>query len=206
MTDLMTMATQERAELVDFLTTLSPADWDAPTLCDRWTVREVVAHMISYDELTVGATIGRFVRGALGRGRNANDIGVAEYAREPADLIALLRAHLRPRGLTAAFGGMIGLLDATIHHQDIRRPLGRTRTIPAERLRAALRLAPKAPPIKAFSRSRGLELVATDVDWSRGSGPQVRGPGEALLMAMAGRGDAIAELSGPGVSALAARI
>jgi hypothetical protein len=40
--------------------------------------------------------------------------------------------------------------------------------------------------------------VATDLDWSRGGGPSVRGRGEALLMVMAGRGDALKDLGGPG--------
>ena len=52
-------------------------------------------------------------------------------------------------------------------------------------------------------RTRGLRLVATDIDWSHGGGPEVRGPGEALLMAMAGRGDALKDLSGPGKDELA---
>ena len=32
--------------------TLTPEQWDAPTLCTRWRVRDVVAHVISYDELS----------------------------------------------------------------------------------------------------------------------------------------------------------
>jgi hypothetical protein len=69
-----------------------------------------------------------------------------------------------------------------------------------------LRLALLAPPLRAFQRARGLTLVATDLDWSHGTGPQVRGTGEALLMAIAGRADPINELSGPGKSLLAKRI
>jgi hypothetical protein len=38
------------------------------------------------------------------------------------------------------------------------------------------------------------------MDWSAGRGPDVRGPGEALLLAMTGRIDAVRdELSGAGV-------
>jgi hypothetical protein len=53
---------------------------------------------------------------------------------------------------------------------------------------------------------RGLTLTATDLGWSSGRGPVVEGPGEALLMAVAGRRDAVGELSGPGQPTLAARI
>ena len=203
--DTMGLAVRERADFADFLATLTPAQWAAPSLCAQWTVRELVAHTASYDELSWPDTLRRFARGRFRPGR-VNDLGVAEYLREPDELIALLRAHPRPRGLAAGFGGMIALVDTTIHHQDIRRPLGLPREIPAERLRAALRLTLRAPPIGAFARARGLTLVATDVDWRHGRGPEVHGPGEALLMAMAGRGHALPELGGPGLPVLTARV
>jgi len=49
-------------------------------------------------------------------------------------------------------------------------------------------------------------MVAEDVDWSTGSGPEVRGPGEAILLAIAGRNAAVDELSGPGVATLRPRL
>ena len=70
----------------------------------------------------------------------------------------------------------------------------------------ALRFAPGAPPIGAAKRLRGLTLAATDLPWTTGKGPAVEGPGEALLMAMAGRPAALPELFGPGLATLAARI
>lgn len=204
--DLKLLAREERADFADFLETLPPEAWTRPTLCDDWTVHKVVAHMISYDELSWPATAARMIRGGF-RLDEANRIGVEEYVRrDPAELIAVLRAHLTPRGITAAFGGMIAFLDCTIHQQDIRRPLGMPREIPAERLRAALGCALKAPPIGAAKRARGLRLEATDVGWSHGGGPEVRGPGEALLLALAGRTAALSELSGPGAEILAGRM
>jgi hypothetical protein len=80
------------------------------------------------------------------------------------------------------------------------------REIPAERLVPALRYALIAPPIRAVWRARDLRLVATDLDWSTGKGPEVRGPGEALLMAIAGRRGVVGELSGPGQPKLMERI
>jgi uncharacterized protein (TIGR03083 family) len=92
-----------------------------------------------------------------------------------------------------------------IHHQDIRRPLGQARDVPADRLKVALGFAPTAPPIRARGRIRGLCLAATDLDWSSGEGPTVEGPAESLLLALAGR-PTTDELTGPGVPTLAARI
>ncbi len=204
--DAMSLAREERAELADLLATLTPAQWEAPSLCTGWRVRDVVAHMYSYEELGPVGLVGRFVRGGLRLDR-INAAGVAAYAdRSPDELLALVRDHQQPRGLTAGFGGRIALTDGVIHHQDIRRPLGLPRDIPAERMRVVLEFARTAPTIGAAKRVRGLTLVATDLDWRAGSGPVVEGPAEPLLMAVAGRRGVAGELTGPGLETLAARI
>ncbi|MCV7352819.1 maleylpyruvate isomerase family mycothiol-dependent enzyme [Mycobacterium parmense] len=201
---MMTMARAERADLAEFLADLSPQDWAAPTLCTRWTVKDVVAHVISYEELGAAGLVTRFAKGWVVR---ANEVGVAEFAaRSPQQLLAFLNDHLTPKGLTAGFGGMIALVDGTIHHQDIRRSLDRPRTVPADRLTRVLALVPGNPRLGAGRRIRGLRLNATDVDWQHGRGAEVSGPGEALLMAMSGRPAALADLTGPGLPTLAARL
>jgi uncharacterized protein (TIGR03083 family) len=201
---LMTMARAERADLAEFLATLTPQDWEAPSLCTRWSVKDVVAHVISYEELGAAGLLKRFAKGWIVR---ANQVGVDEFASlSPEQLLRFLRDHLQPRGLTAGFGGMIALVDGTIHHQDIRRSLGRPRDIPADRLMRVLGLVPGNPRLGAGRRIRGLRLRANDTDWTHGRGPEVTGPGEALLMAMSGRHAAVADLTGPGLDTLAARL
>lgn len=204
--DTMSLAHDERADLADLLGTLTPAQWEAPSLCAGWRVRDVIAHMFSYEELGMGGLVRRFVKGGVNSDR-VNAAGVCAYADRSTDaLIELVRHHLRPRGLTAAFGGRIALTDGVIHHQDIRRPLGQPRVIPADRLLTALSFARTAPPIRASRRIRGLTLVATDLDWSTGKGPLVEGPAESLLMAMAGRRGTAQELTGPGQPVIARRL
>jgi uncharacterized protein (TIGR03083 family) len=160
--------------------------------------------VISYEELSAPQLVKRFAKGWIVR---TNQIGVDEFAcMSPQQLLEFLRNHLQPRGLTAGFGGMIALVDGTIHHQDIRRALGRPRTVPADRLERVLGLVPGNPRLGAGRRIRGLRLRATDVDWAHGKGPEVTGPGEALLMAMSGRLAAVADLAGAGLDTLAARL
>jgi hypothetical protein len=93
-----------------------------------------------------------------------------------------------------------------IHHQDIRRALGHPRTVPQERLVAALEFAPRARALPAPANLRGLRAVATDVNWVHGTGPEVRGLAEALLVTLAGRPHGLADLEGPGLDTLAARL
>ena len=204
--DTMQMARDEREAFATLLEGLTPQQWESPTLCKGWRVRDVVAHVVGYDPLSRLQLLRRMTKGLVTRG-GANTVGVAEYAsRSPEELTALMRQYAVPRGLTAGFGGRIALTDGMIHQQDIRRPLGIPRTIPAEPLRIALDFATWAPRILGGLRARGLRLIATDLDWTHGKGPEVRGSGEALLLAMAGRAAALDDLDGPGKTKLAQRI
>lgn len=201
---LMEMARAERSDLAAFLPTLSADEWRAPSLCEGWTVKDVVAHMLSYEDLGFVGLMKRFTKGRVVR---ANEVGVEEFSpMSPDELMAYLNRHLQPRGLTAQFGGMIALVDGTIHHQDIRRALGHPRTVPLDRLERILPLVPNNPRLGAGKRIRGLRLHATDVDWEHGDGPHVTGTGEALLMAMAGRSATLDELTGSGCGTLAGRL
>jgi uncharacterized protein (TIGR03083 family) len=205
-TDTMAMATAERADLATLATELSPAQWDAPTLCTGWRVRDVVAHTISFDDLGPAQLAAVFAKGLFSVNR-INAVALRAYeGRTTDDLSETMRTHTRPVGLGTGSGGRISLTDNMIHHQDIRRPLGLARTIPLNRLGVALDFVRYAPTIRGAWRARGVQLVATDLDWSHGKGPQVHGTGEALLMIMAGRPDALAELDGPGVATLAPRV
>ncbi|MBY8863054.1 maleylpyruvate isomerase family mycothiol-dependent enzyme [Nocardia sp. CA2R105] len=200
----MEMARLERVDLAEFLATLTPDQWEQPSLCEHWRVRDVVAHMISYEELGRWGLLRRFAKGRIVR---ANQAGVDEFGSlGPERLLQFLNAHLVPRGLTAGFGGMIALVDGTIHHQDIRRPLGIPRQIPTDRLTRVLDATLPNPRLGAWHRIRGLRLRANDIDWSHGTGPEVVGTGEALLLAITGRPSVLSELTGSGQSILAARI
>ena len=54
-------------------------------------------------------------------------------------------------------------------------------------------------------RSAGLRFVATDIDWSAGDGPEVRGPTMSLILGMVGRRAALDDLDGPGLDTLRSR-
>jgi uncharacterized protein (TIGR03083 family) len=204
--DVRRLARDERADFAAFLATLPPPQWRAPTLCAEWRVRDVVAHVISYDGLGPRELLGYAVRGRFWSSR-INAIALARYqALTPEELLALLTARLEPRGLPAALGCRVALVECVIHHQDVRRALGRPRTVPPERLVTALRWAMIGPDIGGLWRTRGVRVVATDLGFAAGAGPEVRGPAEALLMTIAGRRGVARELSGPGQCKLASRI
>lgn len=202
--DVLEMATAERTDLADLLEKLTPEQWEAPSLCEGWSVRDVVAHVMSFDGVSLLGMIRRAVRGRL---VGINQVSVDELRPlRTEQLLDRLRAHLRPQGLAAIFGGRLALLDVTIHHQDIRRPLGLPRRIPEERLPPVLDAVVCSPELPGRRISRGVRLVTSDLDWSHGSGPEVIGPAEAVLMSVAGRSSAVGELSGPGQPLVASRL
>jgi uncharacterized protein (TIGR03083 family) len=91
--DAMSLARDERTELADLLATPTPTQWNAPSLCAGWRVRDVVAHMFSYEELGVGGLVGRFIRGGVLPDR-VNAVGVSAYADRSTDNpIALVRGQ-----------------------------------------------------------------------------------------------------------------
>lgn len=204
--DRKQLAADERRDFADFLDTLTPEQWSAETLCANWNVRDVVAHVISYEEAGPLALAGAFLRSGF-RPDRVNALRLRRYAdHTPMQLIEFLRAHSRPKGLTAGAGGGIGLGDCLIHHQDVRRALAQPRRIPGERVSEALDVVLKAPVLPARRNAKGLRLQATDLDWTRGTGLSVSGPGEALLLALTGRAVALDDLAGDGVATLRNRI
>ncbi len=201
----------ELAAISEFCHTLSDEQWDTPSLCEGWRVRDVIGHM------TVGYTTGLPTMMAkmakygfkVPKASKAESIAFASE-RTPEQLLAVFdsihKNHIR-KGITHFIKPTESLLDHVVHHQDIRRPLGQPRTIPEDRLVAALDAAPSISGfVGAKGRSADLRLVATDVDWIHGSGPVVRGSGEALLLTLTGRTAAVDELNGDGITILKSRL
>jgi uncharacterized protein (TIGR03083 family) len=195
----------ERAALATDLQGLSDAQWATPSLCGDWSVRDVLAHMTATASMSAPQFLGNMlVSGFSFDKMQAKDIA-AQHGASPADTLAGFRAQItsnkHPPGPTDTWLG-----EVLVHAEDIRRPLGIRHTYPTE---AAVQVANFYKGsnliIGAKNRIAGLRLRATDVDWSHGEGPEVAGPIHALVMAMTGRKATVADLSGEGVSTLAAR-
>lgn len=195
------MVAEERSDLVTLLETLSADEWETPSLCEGWRIRDVVAHLC-YDSMPMNRYLMAFVRNGFSGHRLNRDLIDASGGLDPSELINALRSSVG-RGMNAGLAPTIVLADTLVHQQDIRRPLQRPRTIPADRLLAVL--DHPDPFASSRHRTRGLRFVATDVTWSRGEGLEVRGPGEAICLATMGRPIALDELNGNGLSVLRER-
>jgi len=201
----------ELASISEFVHGLSDEQWDHDTLCRGWRVRDVVSHMTLGYTTPVLSMIGMMAKYGFNVPR-ASAKGSAAYgsAHTPAQIMAVFdtipKDHLR-KGIAKIIKPQEGLVDHIVHQQDMRRPLGLPREIPEDRLLAALGVAPSIGGfVGAKKRAAGLRLVATDVEWSHGEGPEVRGTGEAILLGLTGRPVVLDELTGDGVATLRARI
>lgn len=203
MSTVRTLARQERSEFADLLASLAPQQWGMASLCSGWTVRDVVAHTVAYlDQSRTGLMI-EMLRHRWDVDRVNAKLLETFADQTPEQLVGLMRRGVEPSGAGALYGGRVALIECLIHQQDVRRPLGRLRAIPRDRLRVSLSYARISPVIGGARRTHGVRLEATDIDWSAGSGPAVCGAGEALLLAMTGRhSTVIGELEGPGVRLL----
>ena len=122
-------------------------------------------------------------------------------------LIGEIRSMVGSRRLAPAVTHLEPLIDVLVHGQDIAVPLGRPYRMPVgAAATAATRVWayrwPLSTAFAARTRLRGLELFATDTEWSVGDGARVEGPVGALLLLLTGRTVALQQLSGPGVRAL----
>ena len=202
---LWSAAHTERAALADDLARLDDAQWAQSSLCGRWTVEEVVAH------LTAAASVGtvRWLTSILGARFDAglhNERRLAEHrGATPAETLERFRRVVA--STTAATGHTAAWLgEVIVHGQDIRRPLGLPYT-PAVRAvtEVAHFYARRDFTVDSRSNAKGLRLEATDGPFGAGAGPLVSGTTLALTMAMAGRRAYCDDLTGPGVPTLLAR-
>ncbi|MDQ3612427.1 MAG: maleylpyruvate isomerase family mycothiol-dependent enzyme [Actinomycetota bacterium] len=199
---------QERLLLVERLRALSESQWDEPSLCAGWTIRHVLAHLVTPFSVSAPAMALAVSRHrSIGRAMDSAAQRLATQ-RTPEELLSVLEAKagstFRPPGMPLE----APLTDVVCHGADIRWALGEPVadwSDPA-RLRPVLDFLTGPRARAGFvpaGRLRGLALVATDQQWRRGQGVEVRGPSLALAMAMLGRDAALTVLSGEGVVLLA---
>jgi len=201
------MIAAERASLVDALADLPEESWDKPSLCEKWTVRDVVGHISAAAHQTPGNFFVELIKSGFSFDRFV-DKGTHQMTagKSTKEIVEDLRSRIgtrnHPPGPATA---MLG--EVVIHGEDIFQALGAPLQHPAEHVVAVADFYKNSNLIVgAKRRIGGLTLRATDVAWSTGTGPVVSGPVLALVLVMTGRPGALGELSGDGLSTLRQRV
>jgi uncharacterized protein (TIGR03083 family) len=192
----------ERRLLVKELESLTPEQWARPSLCPGWDIHDVVAHLVDTAKTTRLGFVRRMVAARFDFDRD-NAIGIArERAATPEATLSEFRrvcdATTTPPAALAT-----RLVEAIVHGEDIRRPLGLSRSYPVESVDAALRHQLRTGAAMGGGRERaaGFRLRSSDSAIEHGTGPKVRGTSLALLLAVSGRPVREMDFSGEGAVA-----
>lgn len=200
--------TAERLALCDLLDTLTSDDWQHESLCQEWTVREVVAHLTLATRDTVWGTLKAAIK-ARGNWDRMNTTMARDQAVRfaPPELVRELR-DTAASTRRAPFSSVLDpLADILVHAQDIVRPIGRTHPMAPEHTVPALDHAVHSRWYGGPKRFAAVTLIATDADWRMGSSAdEVRGTAGALLLLATGRRTVASELTGAGADALVTRL
>ena len=199
---------RQRLAMADMLAGLSEADWEQPSLCAGWRVRDVAAHVTL---IPIAPSAGSLlVDFAKARGNYARFNTVASQrraARTPSQLVQDLRTTAETRSVPWPVNPANVMWDILVHAQDIALPLGIDFPTPPDAgAAAATRIWELRWPFSFGAKRRlgAFRLTATDADWTMGTGPEVAGPIAAILLLLTGRTTAATPLlTGNGVRSLA---
>ena len=186
MTDLQSWVAPTYDGLADLLAS-APADtWGAPSLCEGWQVRHVIAHVAMPTRLTP-AQFGAEMAAAGGDFTVLSDTVAARDASLPlADQVDALRSPLLHAWQPP--GGAAGALNhAVIHSLDVTVALDRPTVAPGEAVVAVLDQLTAANGAYFGLDLTGVRLEADDADWAWGDGETVRAGTGELVALLGGR-------------------
>jgi uncharacterized protein (TIGR03083 family) len=192
-----------RRQFAEQIESLNETAWNSASWCEGWFVRDVLAHLVQNAERTYTSLTLDLLRGGFGPDRTMAKAAKRLRSTSVPELAERLRvAADRHFYLPGSTEGM-GLADVLVHSADAFRPLGVGVDAPASDAGPALDVLWKAGRVVVHAvPHRGRRLVATDLDWSRGDGPEVRGRAIDLLLSVANRRQVLPDLKGPGLNDL----
>ncbi|WP_022901762.1 maleylpyruvate isomerase family mycothiol-dependent enzyme [Humibacter albus] len=179
-------------QLASVLDGLDPDQWAAQSLCDRWSVRDVVGHLVwrvggSYGDMLRTAwpllTLSRANPGAI---TDAVSRQEAE-ASSPQELVRRLRriAAFRLAGLGRTGTG--DLIETVVHTYDIVQPLGARIEVDAD---ATRRVALGGLMLASAERRAVVAqhtLFASDAGWAIGRGSIIDATAQGIVLFLHGR-------------------
>lgn len=198
----------QRLSLANLLEQLTQSQWQQPSLCAGWTVRDVTAHL-TLQQVTLGEALKLIARSPGPMTKTIHDSACHRAATwSTAQMIDAIRGMVGSQRRNFGVTYRDTLIDILVHGQDIAIPVRREHPIPPAVAAVAATRAwttrwPR--PILPHKRFAGYRLTATDTDWSVGEGEELRGPISAILLVIVGRSVALAQLSGAATSDIAAR-
>jgi uncharacterized protein (TIGR03083 family) len=180
----------EYEALADLLESAGPAVWDAPSLCEGWRTREVVAHMTMPARYDGPAFMAELEANGGDFTRLSDTVAARDGALPAAALLADLRSPVLHAWQPPGGGEEGALVHSVIHSLDIVEAVPLDRRVPAACILAVLGLAtgPGAGTSNLFGVDLSdVELRADDLEWTSGAGAVVTGSAQLLALLACGR-------------------
>jgi uncharacterized protein (TIGR03083 family) len=200
---MIDLISAERRELAGVLEGLSAEQWRSASLCAGWTMAHVVAHLTMPFRITE-EDFARGMAAAHGHFAEFSDAVAARDSELPqAELVGVLRDNIGNPWAPPGGGQQGALSHDLIHGLDIAWPLSITYPIPDRAMSTVLDLITGQDGPSVFGVDLdGIELRASDLDWSSGTGAQAAGPCRDLLLLLARRSLPHDAVTGPGAQRL----
>lgn len=172
-------------QLADVLERLGA--WDAPSLCEGWQVRHVVAHVTMPVRLTPERFGAEMAAAGGDFGVLSNTVAARDASLPTDELLGQLRSpdlHAwQPPG-----GGAAGAVShSVIHSFDVTIPLGEPPVAPVEAVRDVLDQLTASDGAWFGVDLTGVRLEATDTDWEWGDGDTISAASGELVALVSGR-------------------
>ena len=196
----------ERRALATDLRRLQPEQWHTQSLCRKWDIHDVLAHLVDGAKTTRLGFVRRMLAARFDFDKETAAGVTRERREDPQDTLAAFEAVLTSTSTPPA-PLATRLVEVFLHGEDIRRPLGLTGHYPVAQVVDALahQLRTSTGMGGGKESAAGRQLVASDVDFSSGTGPEVHGSALTLLLAVSGRPVDRTDLAGPGAEGFAPR-
>lgn len=207
MNDIETLVDAESEHLIAALEDLDHGQWNAPSLCAGWSIRDVVIHLLMPYELSFPRFLLKMAAARFNFDRLAYR-WATEDARSAAEASSALRGTAQQRFGIPGAPPEAPLSHLVIHAEDVYRPLGlRLGPSPASAIIVLdQQTGPRFRGSLPAGLLDGLAYTATDTDWTFGEGLEVAGSASALIATFAGRTAALDELSGGGAFEVRTRL
>lgn len=184
---LPTIAAHRRA-FGNVLEGLSEADWNTPSLCSGWRVREVVAHMTMPFIYPAPRFLGEMIRSRGNFARMADRVTRRDSQAHISALVDKWRTNAHHPWKPPGGGHQGALTHDVVHGLDITIPLGIEHPVSDPALRVVLDHAVTPMSLKHFGLDlTGIRLDADDLYWTFGTGQPLRGRARHLLMVLMDR-------------------
>lgn len=194
-----------KTEQEALVATFRAADPDAPTLCDGWNVRRLLAHLTQRDQGPIASIIDAFSRRPPGQEPGLNKLTSKAATQEGYDALIDRFSRGAPRWSPMSWAAeKINFVEYLIHHEDIRRAgaePARPRDLPPAEQEAVWQQVGTLAKLGLRKSPVGVRLATPQGqsrDLKSGDGVTLTGEPVELALFVSGRRDAAqVEVTGP---------